>query len=255
MDATLILIDSHAELARARALVDRIRASEAPADIARLHAQAHLIAAYEDRKWPRRPPSTADLIRHLTDQHNLTRADVVPILGTPSRASEVLEGKKELSMAMVQRLRARFQRSRRPAASTPPGKRRPHAGPNAPQRDCTGLRGLIEKKAQSAISADLTADHTTLIRTTAGVPAIGLGATAQRGRTVLRVAERIKLHRVGDTPPTPRPVRTGSTSAGHARAGRRRRGCRASRTVPSSSCSGRGRRNPSTTARPWTRRS
>jgi antitoxin component HigA of HigAB toxin-antitoxin module len=34
---------------------------------------------------------------------------MVPILGTPSRVSEVLRGKKGLSMAMVQRLRARFR--------------------------------------------------------------------------------------------------------------------------------------------------
>ena len=109
MDATLILIDSDAELARARALVDRLWDSDDPADIARLQAQARLIAAYEESKWPRRPPSTADLIRHLMDQHGLTRADMVPILGTPSRVSEVLRGKKGLSMAMVQRLRARFR--------------------------------------------------------------------------------------------------------------------------------------------------
>jgi HTH-type transcriptional regulator/antitoxin HigA len=109
MDATLIVIDSDAELARARALVDRLWASEDPADIARLQAQARLIAAYEESKWPRRPPSTAELIRHLMDQHGLTRADMIPILGTPSRVSEVLRGKKELSMAMVQRLRAHFR--------------------------------------------------------------------------------------------------------------------------------------------------
>ena len=108
MDATLILIDSDAELARARALVDRLWDSSAPADLARLEAQARLIAAYEERKWPRRPPTTADLIRHLMDQHGLTQADMAPILGTPSRVSEVLGGKKGLSMAMVQRLRARF---------------------------------------------------------------------------------------------------------------------------------------------------
>jgi mRNA-degrading endonuclease HigB of HigAB toxin-antitoxin module len=48
-------------------------------------------------------------VRHLMDQHGLTRADMVPILGTPSRVSEVLRGKKGLSMAMVQRLRARFR--------------------------------------------------------------------------------------------------------------------------------------------------
>jgi HTH-type transcriptional regulator/antitoxin HigA len=109
MDATLILIDSDAEFARARALVDQLWDSDDPTDVARLQAQARLIAAYEESKWPRRPPNTADLIRHLMDQHGLTRADMVPILGTPSRVSEVLRGKKGLSMAMVQRLRTRFQ--------------------------------------------------------------------------------------------------------------------------------------------------
>ncbi len=109
MDATLVLIDNDRELARARALVDRLWDSTDPADIARLEAQARLIAAYEEHKWPRRPASIADLVRHLMDQHDLTRADMVPILGTPSRVSEVLSGKKGLSMAMVQRLRARFR--------------------------------------------------------------------------------------------------------------------------------------------------
>jgi HTH-type transcriptional regulator/antitoxin HigA len=109
MDATLIVIDSDAELARARALVDRLMASDDPADLARLQAQARLIAAYEETTWPRRRPSTAEMIRYLMDQHGLTRADLVPILGTPSRVSEVLRGKKGLSMTMVQRLRARFR--------------------------------------------------------------------------------------------------------------------------------------------------
>jgi HTH-type transcriptional regulator/antitoxin HigA len=98
MDATLILIDSDAELVRARALVDRLWNSNNPADVARLEAQARLIAAYEEKKWPRRPPSVADLIRHLMDQHGLARADLVPLLGTPSRVSEVMRGKKGLSM-------------------------------------------------------------------------------------------------------------------------------------------------------------
>src|SRR5262249_5501118 len=130
MDATLVLIDSDAELARARALVEQLWSSDDPADVARLQAQASLIAAYEESKWPRRPPSTADLIRHLMDQHGLTRTDMVPILGTPSRVSEVLRGKKGLSMAMVQRLRARFRVPAdlllpppKPASRRRPGKR------------------------------------------------------------------------------------------------------------------------------------
>jgi HTH-type transcriptional regulator/antitoxin HigA len=97
MDATLILIDSDAELARARALVDELWNSSDPTDVARLEAQARLVAAYEEKKWPRRPPSVADLIRHLMDQHGLTRADLIPLLGTASRVSEVMRGKKGLS--------------------------------------------------------------------------------------------------------------------------------------------------------------
>ena len=85
MDATLILIDSAAELSRARALVDRLWDSDEPADVARLQAQARLIEAYEATRWPRRQASTAALICHLMDQHDLSRADMAPILGTPSR--------------------------------------------------------------------------------------------------------------------------------------------------------------------------
>lgn len=45
-------------------------------------------------------------IRH---QHGLGRADLIPLLGTASRVSEVFSGKRELSMTMVRNLRERFQ--------------------------------------------------------------------------------------------------------------------------------------------------
>ncbi|MDA8120780.1 MAG: XRE family transcriptional regulator [Gammaproteobacteria bacterium] len=109
MDTTLIVIDNETELARARALVERLMKSDKPGDVARLEAQARLIAAYEERKWPRRTPSPAAIIHYLMDQHGVTRAQLIPILGTASRVSEVLRGRKGLSMAMVQRLRARFR--------------------------------------------------------------------------------------------------------------------------------------------------
>jgi HTH-type transcriptional regulator/antitoxin HigA len=49
-----------------------------------------------------------DLLTYLMDQHGLSRADLVPLLGTPSRVSEVLNGKRDLSMSMVRKLRERF---------------------------------------------------------------------------------------------------------------------------------------------------
>ncbi len=108
MDATLIVVDSDAELDRALKFLDSMMGSDDPATAAQVAAQARLIAAYEQSKWPPRISRTADVIRYLMDQHGLSRADMVPILGTASRVSEVLAGKKELSMTMVQRLRARF---------------------------------------------------------------------------------------------------------------------------------------------------
>jgi HTH-type transcriptional regulator/antitoxin HigA len=108
MKATLILIENDADHAQAKALVDRLMISDNPADSAKLAAQARLIEAYERRRWPQKTPALADILTYLLDQHGLTRADLVPLLGTPSRVSEVLSGKRELSIAMIQRLRKRF---------------------------------------------------------------------------------------------------------------------------------------------------
>jgi len=52
MDAFLILIDGDAELLRARSLVDQLWSLNDPADVARLEAQARLIAAYEEKNSP-----------------------------------------------------------------------------------------------------------------------------------------------------------------------------------------------------------
>jgi HTH-type transcriptional regulator/antitoxin HigA len=108
MEATLIIIDSDAELARARAFVDRLMASDDAADQARLAAQARLIAAYEEERWPPRHPSAAEVIRYLMDQHRMRRVDLVPLLGSAERVDDILRGRRQLTLAMVQRLRARF---------------------------------------------------------------------------------------------------------------------------------------------------
>jgi HTH-type transcriptional regulator / antitoxin HigA len=108
METTLIVIDSDAELVRARALVDRLMASEASADLARLAAQARLIAAYEEERWPPRMPSAAEVIRYIMDQRGLKPPDLVAHLGSAERVDDVLRGRRQLTLAMVQRLRARF---------------------------------------------------------------------------------------------------------------------------------------------------
>jgi HTH-type transcriptional regulator/antitoxin HigA len=108
MKASLIVIQNDADHQEAKALIARLMGSSNPEDRARMVAQARLIEAYENSRWPRRLPSLPDLLKYLMDQHGLSRADLVPLLGTPSRVSEVLNGKRELSLPMVRRLRERF---------------------------------------------------------------------------------------------------------------------------------------------------
>jgi HTH-type transcriptional regulator/antitoxin HigA len=50
----------------------------------------------------------ADLIRYAMDQHSLSAADMAPILGTRSRVSEVLNGKRPLTLGMIRRLHVRL---------------------------------------------------------------------------------------------------------------------------------------------------
>lgn len=108
MKANLIVIETDADHAEAKAFVSRLMISNEPEDAPKITAQARLIEAYERNRWPRRTPELADILTYIMDQHDLSRADMAKILGTPSRVSEVLSGKRDLSMTMVQRLRERF---------------------------------------------------------------------------------------------------------------------------------------------------
>lgn len=109
MKATLIVILNDADHSEAKKLIERLMESSDPADQARMAAQARLIEAYERSRWPRRTVTIPELLTYLMDQHGLTRADLVPLLGTASRVSEVLNGKRELSMSMIRKVRERFR--------------------------------------------------------------------------------------------------------------------------------------------------
>lgn len=108
MKATLIVIQNDRDHAQAKALVEKLIGSRSADDRGRMVAQARLIDAYERAQWPRRAPALPDLLTYLMDQHRLTRADLVQLLGTASRVSEVMNGKRELSTSMVRKLRQRF---------------------------------------------------------------------------------------------------------------------------------------------------
>ena len=56
MKATLIVIENDADHAEAKVLIEKLMTSNNPKDGRRIAAQAHLIEAYERKRWPRRTP-------------------------------------------------------------------------------------------------------------------------------------------------------------------------------------------------------
>lgn len=65
-----------------------------------------LIEAYERVRWPIPAADPIDVIRYRMQTHGYTQADLAQVLGSRARASEILMGKRELSLTMIRRLAA-----------------------------------------------------------------------------------------------------------------------------------------------------
>lgn len=65
-----------------------------------------LIQDYEAREIPQTLPSPVDAIRFRMEQADLKPADLVPYIGSRSRVSEILSGKRQLTLDMVRALSA-----------------------------------------------------------------------------------------------------------------------------------------------------
>ena len=68
-----------------------------------------LIEQYEKVNYPIEPPHPIEAILFRLDQMNLKRSDLSRILGTRSRTSEVLSGKRKLSLSMIRKLNQSLQ--------------------------------------------------------------------------------------------------------------------------------------------------
>jgi HTH-type transcriptional regulator/antitoxin HigA len=73
-----------------------------------LEVLATLIDSYEAKHHPVDPPDPIDAILFRMEQMGLTRADLVPIIGSRSRASEVLNRRRGLTIAMIARIREKL---------------------------------------------------------------------------------------------------------------------------------------------------
>lgn len=63
-----------------------------------------LIEAYENERCPIPDPTPTEAIRFRMDQMGLLQRDLVPYFGSRAKVSEVLSGKRQLSLAMIRNL-------------------------------------------------------------------------------------------------------------------------------------------------------
>jgi HTH-type transcriptional regulator/antitoxin HigA len=63
-----------------------------------------LIEAYENKHYPIKHADPIEAIRFQMEQLNLEQKDLEPYLGVSSKISEVLNGKRQLSLNMIRKL-------------------------------------------------------------------------------------------------------------------------------------------------------
>jgi HTH-type transcriptional regulator/antitoxin HigA len=71
-----------------------------------LEVLATLVDVYESRRFPIDTPDPIAIIQFKMEQQNMTRKHLEPMIGSRARVSEVLAGKRALTLAMIRRLHA-----------------------------------------------------------------------------------------------------------------------------------------------------
>src|SRR6056297_2669703 len=93
--------DYTAALARVEALMDLDRSV---AEDDELDVLATLIEVYEDRYFPMDSPDPIEAIKFRMQQLDMNQSDLAPIFGSRAKASEVLSGKRSLTLKMIRAL-------------------------------------------------------------------------------------------------------------------------------------------------------
>lgn len=69
-----------------------------------LEALALFVEDYEDKHYPIGPPSPIEAITFRLEQMGKEKSELAKILGTRARQSEILSGKRKLSLEMIRKL-------------------------------------------------------------------------------------------------------------------------------------------------------
>ncbi len=103
------LIASDADYAEALSEIKRLwGAKSGTAARNKLEVLAMLAHRYERDREPLPDLDPIDAIAFRMEQQGLTRKDLLPVFGTTARISEVLTGKRQLTLPMIRELNAMF---------------------------------------------------------------------------------------------------------------------------------------------------
>ena len=72
----------------------------------RFDVLADLMEAYENRSWLIEAVTPIEALRAFMEMRNFKQSDLAELLGSKSRASEVLRGERRLSLDMIRRIRS-----------------------------------------------------------------------------------------------------------------------------------------------------
>ena len=99
------LIKSEADYEKALKRIDQIFDAEPGTPEADEHELiVALVELYENEHFPIEAPDPVSAIKFRMEQLNLTQKDLIPIIGSKSKVSEVLSGKRTLSLNMIRKL-------------------------------------------------------------------------------------------------------------------------------------------------------
>lgn len=99
----------HDDAAHAKALAEYetyfdVEPTPGTAEADRFELLGLVIAAYEARRWPIEAPTPLEAIRLVMEARGYSQADLAALLGSRSRASEILNGRRNLSVEQIRLL-------------------------------------------------------------------------------------------------------------------------------------------------------
>jgi len=99
------LIKTEEDYDRALSRIEKIMdAKPGTAEADELELLTALVEMYEERRYPISPPNPVEAIRFRMEQMGLNRKDLVPYIGSKSKVSEILSGRRPLSLAVMRAL-------------------------------------------------------------------------------------------------------------------------------------------------------